>query len=121
MNEFSTKLSKLEDWDANALSRLVGNDPAIQRKFLHLFLTTGKDKLNLIQAATASSDTGIFSANAHDLKSSARSVGAVKLGELCAAIEFAAKTGDIKTCLELIEIMPSVFERAQQLIEQTFN
>ena len=39
---------------------------------------------------------------AHKLKSSSRSVGALRLGELCAAIEVAGTAGDLEMLTELL-------------------
>ena len=82
--------------DVNVLKALVGDDEATIRDFLHDFrLSAAKIAVELRTACTAGqvADAGAL---AHKLKSSARSVGALALGELCFEMEKAGKAGDTK-------------------------
>lgn len=79
--------------DINVLKKLVGDDKTIIAEFLHDFrISAGKIAAELRIAYTRG-DTMATGAAAHKLKSSARSVGAMALGELCAEMELAGKAG----------------------------
>jgi len=55
-----------------------------------------------LAAACAAQRAAQTAAVAHKLKSSARSVGALKLGELCADIEIAGHAGDLTAVAALL-------------------
>jgi HPt (histidine-containing phosphotransfer) domain-containing protein len=55
-----------------------------------------------LAAACAAQRAAQAAAIAHKLKSSARSVGALKLGELCADIEIAGHAGDLTAVAALL-------------------
>ena len=79
--------------DVDVLKDLVGDDPHIVREFLQDFRqSSAKIKVEL-RAAYSAHQTKAVIAAAHKLKSSARAVGALALGELCAAIEEESKSG----------------------------
>jgi HPt (histidine-containing phosphotransfer) domain-containing protein len=73
---------------------LVGDDEAIIREFLHDFHSSADKIVTELRAAYAQGNMATVGAAAHKLKSSARSVGALALGELCAAMEQAGKAGE---------------------------
>jgi signal transduction histidine kinase/CheY-like chemotaxis protein/HPt (histidine-containing phosphotransfer) domain-containing protein len=85
----------------SVLEGLVGADPQLIGEFLQAFgvsaaqlaaeFTEAYGKLRLHDAA----------AIAHKLKSSSRSVGALRLADLCASIEIAGKAGDLAKLSEL--------------------
>jgi HPt (histidine-containing phosphotransfer) domain-containing protein len=80
--------------DVNVLKALIGDDEAMIREFLHDFrLSAAKIGVEL-RTACATGQVTAAGAHAHKLKSSARSVGALALGELCAEMEKAGKSGD---------------------------
>ncbi|MHB1358329.1 MAG: PAS domain S-box protein [Rhodocyclaceae bacterium] len=81
--------------DVSVLAALVGDDPATLREFLLDFRASAAAIAAELQAACAAGDAAQVGALAHKLKSSARSVGALALGEICAALEAAGKVGDI--------------------------
>ena len=80
--------------DARVLKELVGDNPAVISKLLHCFRATTLKIGAEIEAAISDGRTHETGAAAHKLKSSARSVGALRLGELCEQIEQAGKAGD---------------------------
>ncbi|MDP2761992.1 MAG: PAS domain S-box protein [Sideroxyarcus sp.] len=99
--------------DVNVLKALVGDDEVMIREFLHDFrLSAAKIAVELRVACTAG-EAIAAGALAHKLKSSARSVGALALGELCAAMEKADKAGDTT---ELTALLPK-FEQELVSIE----
>jgi two-component system, sensor histidine kinase and response regulator len=80
--------------DRAVLEGLVGTDQVIIQAILRDFVdSAGQAKAELARAYTARrlEEAGAL---AHKLKSSARAVGALKLGDLCAAIEDAGRAGN---------------------------
>jgi hypothetical protein len=82
--------------DVQVLKALVGRDPTVVCDFLNDFrigqIQTGID----IRLACAAAQFDTVAGLAHQLKSSARSVGAMALGDLCERIEKAGHVGDVR-------------------------
>lgn len=112
------QLAELADWDAEALIKIVGNKPASIRRFLDLFLATSLEQCQSLQTET---DFKVLSSTAHSLKSSSRSVGAFRLGELCQSLETAGKAEDRETCNLLITAIINARELAERKITQTLE
>jgi PAS domain S-box-containing protein len=88
--------------DVNVLKALVGEDPDDIREFLHDFrLSAGKAAAE-IDTAYQAGQVMLVGAVAHRLKSSARSVGALALGDLCAHLETAGKNVEEQRLADLI-------------------
>ena len=81
------------------LAKLVGNNPAVIRDFLQSFRTSASAVGEELCAACREGRARLASDAAHKLKASARAVGALTLGELCAEIELAGKAGSNTTLL----------------------
>jgi len=88
--------------DVNVLKALVGDDEEIIRDFLHDFRLSAEKIAVELRAACAASQAAVAGALAHKLKSSARSVGALALGELCFEMEQAGKAGDSEALAALL-------------------
>ncbi|HSX85339.1 MAG TPA: PAS domain S-box protein [Cellvibrio sp.] len=73
--------------DIRILQDLVGNEPAVVHEFLQDFRGGALIMAEDLREAGARNDRRLIASIAHKLKSSARSVGAVQLGELCARLE----------------------------------
>ena len=80
--------------DATVLPQLVGDDPAVLRDFFHDFRGAAALALESMRDALETTDLAGAGRAAHRLVASARSVGALALGELCARLEDAAVDGD---------------------------
>ena len=89
--------------DVAVLAALVGNDQEVVNDFLHDFRCSATQIEAELKAAYEAGKTAQVGALAHKLKSSARAVGALALGELCAKIEHAGKAGRIE---ELTMLLP---------------
>ena len=100
--------------DVGVLEKLVGNDPAVIRGFLQDFRASAARIASELRAACAAGEAKAAGASAHKLKSSARAVGALALGELCAEMEQAGKAGQIET---LAVALPR-FETEMTAVEQ---
>ena len=86
------------------LEGLVGNDPAVIQEFLRDFrISAAKIALGL-KTACANGQPVQASEQAHKLMSSARSVGALALGELCAEMVTAGNAGRTETLTALFPL-----------------
>ena len=88
--------------DVGVLEALVGNDPAVINEFLRDFRASSARIAADLRAASQAGEAVTAGATAHKLKSSARSVGALVLGDLCAEMEVAGKAGDIEAVKALL-------------------
>ncbi len=81
------------EMDLRVLKGLVGDDPEILRELLVEYRISAGRLATELQAARAADDLRRIGAIAHKLKSSSRSVGAMALGDVCAELENASRTG----------------------------
>lgn len=86
--------------DVRVLKALVGDDPAVIRDLLHDFRVSAAKTAAELKAACQNGQAAQAGALAHKLKSSARSVGALALGELCAGMEQAGKAEQVEALTE---------------------
>ena len=87
--------------DVRVLKALVGNEPQVIREFLRDFRVSAGQALTQMRAACQARQATEVGALAHRLKSSARSVGALALGELCAQLEQAGLAGRLDALADL--------------------
>jgi two-component system sensor histidine kinase/response regulator len=88
--------------DVSVLAALVGDDPEIIRDFLQNFQVSAYQIAAELKCACENGSVAEAGAMAHKLKSSARSVGALALGELCAELEKAGKAGRLDAVATLL-------------------
>jgi CheY-like chemotaxis protein/HPt (histidine-containing phosphotransfer) domain-containing protein len=88
--------------DVSVLKALIGTDPQIIKEVLQDFRVSAARLAAELAAACTEQRAEQAVAIAHKLKSSARSVGAIKLGDLCADIESAAHAGDLAVIAALL-------------------
>jgi len=100
MPQVSTALSV----DIRVLKALVGEDPAVLHDVLQDFMTSKTRIAADLRAASAAGLPMVARAAAHKLKSSARAVGALVLGEMCEALERAGAEGDIEGLAERLPL-----------------
>lgn len=104
-------------WDPAVMPELMGGGPALHHRLWAKFLTSARGHLAQIDIASAQADVSGVASEAHKLCSSARTVGALGLGDLCAALETAARAGDMAACSALAQELPLVFAAAAKAIE----
>lgn len=88
--------------DVGVLKALVGDDPDVISELLQDFQRSAIQVALEIQSAYAAGQAAQASAAAHKLKSAARAVGALVLGELCAEIEQAGNAGQFEVITALM-------------------
>jgi PAS domain S-box-containing protein len=96
-------------WNPATLTELVGDNPGLHKRLLEAFLLNAEKQVAEITASAATRDTSTLAGVAHTLKSAARSVGALALGELCQSLESAGRAGDVIGCSELTGGLEAVF------------
>ena len=106
-------LQDLAIWDAAMLGQLVGNNPAMQLRLLSKFLPQAANQVNDIAAALERTDLAQASNVAHALKSAARTVGAMALGQACQQLEQLGRAGDGPACSALMGTLTQTFASAQ--------
>jgi len=103
--------------DVSVLEALVGNDPEIIREFLEEFRNTSLQTAAELQTACQLGQASQASALGHKLKSSARAVGAIPLGDLCAELEHAGNQNQVGQLASLL--MP--FELELNAVKQALD
>ena len=93
-------------WDAQALTRTMGNFPAIHKRLLAHFRLDSESYREQIALAVDQSRFADAAEVAHKFKSSARTVGAMRLGDLCEFLEKAGLSGDHHVCRTLNARLP---------------
>jgi HPt (histidine-containing phosphotransfer) domain-containing protein len=104
-------------WDDTVLPNMVGNNPAMHHRLLEKFLLSTKEQITRIVAAAAIEDTATAGKIAHALKSAARTVGALQLGDLCEALETAGKAGDVPSCIAHTQALSACLAAAESEIQ----
>jgi CheY-like chemotaxis protein/HPt (histidine-containing phosphotransfer) domain-containing protein len=99
-------------WNRDTLTGLVGDNPAMHQRLLEKFLINAKLQVSEITAAAATGDTSALAGVAHTLKSAARSVGALRLGELSQRLETAGRGTDAQACCTLAAGLETAFTAA---------
>ena len=81
-------------FDAQVLPSLTGGDATLVEELLAAYRISARDTAQSLSKAQASANWRQVGELAHRLKSSSRSVGAMQLGEICAALEQAGRNQD---------------------------
>jgi len=103
-------------WNPDILGQLVGDNPAMHRRLLEKFLLQAQRQVQALCAARDSAELAPIQEVAHALKSAARTVGALRLGEHCQELEQAARDSDAANCQALLGELTEVFEQTQTAI-----
>jgi PAS domain S-box-containing protein len=93
--------------DVAILENLVGGDPVVIHDFLTHFQFTAGNIVEVLRAAYADRSPLRTGAQAHKLKASAQTVGALALGARCAELEAAGKAED----MDAVTLLLPAFER----------
>lgn len=113
--------SQAVHWDDRTLTRLIGDNPVMQRHLLEKFLLNAEGQLAAIVIASAAGDGARITHEAHKMKSAARSVGALMLGDLCQEMEQAGRTGDGPAYNPIVKRLQDVYVETVTQIRNTFS
>jgi CheY-like chemotaxis protein len=108
-------------WDASTLFRLVGDNPALHRRLLEKFLLTAQTQVMAIGVAVTAGETDSVTDEAHKLKSTARTVGALRFGEVCEAMEVAGRAANAGACGALVAALGEAFVAAADEIRKSLS
>ena len=112
--------AQLPQWDAAALSRVVGDNPQVHARLLGKFQQGLREFLQALGEPEALQNWVALGDHAHKVKSSARTVGAMQAGALLEQMEKAGRANDRATCLALSgplrEALLTVDNRLQELL-----
>ncbi len=103
-------------FDIAVLEGYVGGDPATLRAVLTEFLRVAPGQVAEVEAAVPS-DPARAAAAAHKLKSAARAVGALALGERCAELERAGRAGDAGALVRTLAAFGAAWAASRLAIE----
>lgn len=108
--------------DMSALSALAAlqrpGKPDLAARVVGLFRDETPVSLNAITEGVSSGDLEAVRIAAHTVKSSAAYVGAREVSETCAAIERAAREGNLPECVVLSDSLDSVFEATLEALDE---
>ncbi|MDR3370569.1 CHASE domain-containing protein [Rhodoferax sp.] len=116
LDTYAVPLDTLPIWDAAALGQLVGENPGLHQRLLDKFLLNAAKQVTTVESAVQAGGIELAIQVAHTLKSSARAVGAVRLGELCEQIETSGQASDGPGCSELIARLGDTFAQTEDAI-----
>jgi len=102
--------------DVSAVSDFVGGNMQMVQKLLTIFLEQTPDIIKQIHTACAQNDIKNVVNGCHKLKSSARSVGANQLSDLCIEMELAGKDGLLTDVKALDKQFDVLFNETQAAI-----
>jgi CheY-like chemotaxis protein/signal transduction histidine kinase/HPt (histidine-containing phosphotransfer) domain-containing protein len=103
--------------DPRALDELCGDDEVARMQILESFIEDARANADRIAAAWEARDAAAVGAAAHGLKSSARAVGAHGLADLCAALERAGKTSDLKRIAARVRLLPELVDEIERVLQ----
>jgi CheY-like chemotaxis protein/HPt (histidine-containing phosphotransfer) domain-containing protein len=109
------------DIEPNALGNILGTkDHKVLAEYYTSFLETNASTVEQIQTAFNANDLSEVSRLAHKLKSSARTIGANRLGDCCQALEEAGKKGNTQSVAQQMEPLPILFNGVKKWIEHSY-
>ncbi|MGS0692251.1 PAS domain S-box protein [Shewanella sp. 30m-9] len=124
-NSNEVRMTIIDEKTLDDLNGMLGEE-AMQRMFM-VFLTEAQDRLNTLKVIASSYKSGKDFAlaeidlQAHTLKSSAGSFGALALSEVAKNLELSAKTEDLQQVATLLDEVIEVGGQTLSLFQQRFG
>jgi HPt (histidine-containing phosphotransfer) domain-containing protein len=100
------------------LEELVGDDPLVIADLLQEFRKSAQDSKAALAHGASSAAVDEVANAAHRLKSSARAIGAERLGDACAEIEQAAQAGRLDFASTLITQLDLELNRVLRFLDE---
>ncbi|MBA2381198.1 MAG: Hpt domain-containing protein [Chloroflexi bacterium] len=97
-----------------ALVEMTGGEIDFVDELVDTYLEDGRNQLDAMRAAVAAEDDRSLGRAAHSLKSGSLNVGAMGLGELCRALEEAARSGSVPDASERVAAIDAGFDGARR-------
>lgn len=108
-------------WNASALDKQVGQNAALQARLLAKFLLGSSLQVTELTEAANKGQCDKVAQIAHQLKASARSVGAMQLGESCQFAEAAGHAGHTHECQVLVTHIQERYAEVSQIIRESLD
>jgi PAS domain S-box-containing protein len=105
-------------WDTSVLPMMLGGDIKTHRRLLDKFLIRAQELVTELGAAIRAENPALVADIAHKLKSPALTVGAMQLGEVCAQLEAAGRSGNMQNINIFALSLDASFLQAAELISQ---
>lgn len=106
--------------DVSALIDIVGDDEATIQRFLLHFLHNAEEDVAAILEAHNNRSSSDLAAASHRLKSSARTVGATELADLCYELEMSGKNEEWNTIDNNIDSLSPLFNAVKEYINSHY-
>lgn len=97
-----------------ALVEMTGGELDFVDELVDTYLEDGRNQLDAMNAAVLTGDVASLGRAAHSLKSGSLNVGAMGLGELCRALEEAARSGSVPDASERVAGIDAGFDDARR-------
>jgi PAS domain S-box-containing protein len=110
--------AQIGDWDASVLPSLMGANPTLHRRLLKKFLDSARIQVTSVVNAANEERPQMAADVAHQLGSAARTVGATRLGNLCAEMEAAGRAGNAAACQAHVGELLRLFAASEAVIER---
>ncbi|MCF8210581.1 MAG: response regulator [Rhodoferax sp.] len=104
-------------YDPTVLERVVGSGRTIRHRLSAKFLHAAREQLVLLQQQVRLGQGSDVAFTAHKLKSAARTVGALRMGQCCESLEKAGLRADLPACTELAADLAQLFEATDQAMQ----
>jgi len=104
-------------FDPLRLPELIGDDATIIAEFLSEYRSSARETAREMRGACDAGDWRQVGDHAHRLKSSSRSVGAMQLGNICAALEQAGREGDGERVQGLVTALEATLDATLQAMD----
>jgi PAS domain S-box-containing protein len=111
-------------WDPHTLTGMVGESVTVRRRVLDKFLQKSRESIEQMTTLAQGQYTGRATALAdvaHKLKSGARTVGALALGDVCQRLEDAGRAGNDTDATAMAYQAAVAFEQASRLIRRDLD
>jgi len=102
--------------DIVILIQVIGDDANVHRTLFESFIKSAQSAISAINTAAKSDTTEVVIKQAHKLKSASRNMGAVKLADLCEAMEGAARAGQHQKIISLLPTLHRLFDDVQKFV-----
>lgn len=103
--------------DEKTLKNMFGDDPGVFKEILNDFMLHTFKVIKEIKTGWENRSSEEVEMAAHKLKSSARSVGANELGNICSRLESAGTENDLVSITQNIPLLDSEMNKVEQYIK----
>lgn len=123
----SGKLDEIEDVtptesiDMSVLTRMWGNNQEKIQKYATMFASSLENDMAEIERAVAQCDLPLVASLGHRAKSSAATLGATELSEVCYSLERFKTMDNVDEAIQVVERMKQIMQRLQTEINERFK